>query len=84
MLNNEQIEQVKQQLENTKSAADLVEQDPQLGQLLAKHFTLFVGADVCFAEVEIAVKNAASQVLLTGRFFSATSATRACLAGDFQ
>ena len=44
------------------------ELDPQLAQLIAKHFTLHVGADVCAASFVVAVKNAASQILETGSF----------------
>ena len=62
-LKQEQVDLVKQQLSIATDAAQLMGREKPLGHLLAKHFTLFVGADVCFFSFEVAVKNAASDVI---------------------
>lgn len=63
MIKKEQLKIITQQMANTASAEDLCEQDPQLGRLLAKYFTLFVGIDVCLTSFMVVIKNSAFQVL---------------------
>lgn len=68
MLTPKQLQTVKQQLAVAGAANGGAELDPQLQQLLLKHFMLHVGADVCLADFVVTVKNAAYQALFSGKF----------------
>jgi len=62
-LKQQHFESVKQKLELVSDASELSEMDQQLCRLLRKHFTLFVGADVCFSSFDVVVKNASFEIL---------------------
>lgn len=68
ILKKEHLENVKQKLSTVSDATELTELDKQLCSLLQKHFTLFVGADVCFTSFNVVVKNASFDVLGSQEF----------------
>lgn len=68
MLEKRQLEIIKQQLATVSDDAGVSELDPQLKKLLQKHFTLYVGADVCRDSFVVEVKKASDQTLLKGQF----------------
>lgn len=68
LFKKEHLETIKQQIANVESADGINQLSPQFAALLAKHFTLHVGADVCRAAFVVTVKNAAYETLETGEF----------------
>lgn len=68
LLTDQQMQNLRQQLNGAKSPADLLLEDPQLSRLLAKRFTFYVGADVCATDMTVVVKNATFEILFQGEF----------------
>jgi len=67
-LKKEHLDSVKHQLKSVSDVEQLSEVDKQLCRLLQKHFTLFVGADVCFDSFDVVVKNASFEILSSQQF----------------
>jgi len=68
VLKQQHFESVKEKLSSVSDASQLSEMDRQLCSLLTKHFTLFVGADVCFLSFDVVVKNASFEILGSEQF----------------
>jgi len=68
MLSTEQIQNISRQLTQMELHPELSESNPQLLRLIAKHFSRFVGVDVCQLSFDAVAKNADSQVVKRGQF----------------